>query len=93
MNQSADAESRADSIAFLALVDPAQRRRVFEQLLTAAEPEAVQIAAARAMGRIPGEETGRYLLKGWRAYTSNVRMEAATRSIAIRTESRWSSPL
>ena len=77
LNQSADAESRADSIAFLALVDPAQRRRVFEQLLTAAEPEAVQIAAARAMGRIPGEETGRYLLKGWRAYTSNVRMEAA----------------
>ena len=27
LNQSADAESRADSIAFLALVDPAQRRR------------------------------------------------------------------
>ena len=78
VHQLADAESRADSIAFLALSSiPLQPRRVFEQLLTAAEPEAVHIAAARALGRIPGEETGHYLLKGWRTYTSNVRMEAA----------------
>jgi putative heme-binding domain-containing protein len=77
VNNKADADSRADSIAFLALVDPAQRRSVFERLLSPAEPEAVQIAAARALGRITGEETGRYLLKGWRGFTSNVRMEAA----------------
>ena len=53
-----------------------ERRTFLEQLIKPTEPEAVQIAAVR-LGRIPGEETARFLLKDWRGMTANVRMEAA----------------
>jgi hypothetical protein len=76
-NRGADSDLRADAVALLALSDAAGHRAMFEQLLTAVEPEVVQIAAARALGQIPGEQTGRFLLKNWRGLTTNVRMEAA----------------
>ena len=77
LDGTAEAEARADAIALMALSDPGSRRATFEQLMTATEPEAVQTAAARALGAIPGEDTGRFLLKNWRGLTAGVRMEAA----------------
>jgi putative membrane-bound dehydrogenase-like protein len=76
-DSSADAELRADSIGLLALSDPASRRAAFERLIVPNEPESVQVAAIRGLGQIPGEDTGRFLLKHWRGFTANARMEAA----------------
>ena len=77
LDRTANADLRADAIALLALSDPAARQTNFEQLMTITEPEVVQVAAARALGQIPGEQTGRFLLTNWRALTANVRLEAA----------------
>ncbi len=76
-NPKADPELRADSIGLLAIGDVKERRAALEQLVKPTEPEAVQIAAVRAMGHIPGEETATFLLKNWRGMTANVRTEAA----------------
>lgn len=73
----ADPELRADSIGLLAIGDVKQLQETLQQLTKPTEPEAVQIAAVRALGRIPGEDTSQFLLKNWRGMTSNVRMEAA----------------
>jgi putative heme-binding domain-containing protein len=75
-DQSADAEWRADAIGLLSLADPAAHRATFEQLIKPAEPEAVQAAAIRAIGEIPGGQTGRFLLKNWRGLTPKARIEA-----------------
>jgi putative heme-binding domain-containing protein len=61
----------------LAIGDVKERRAALEQLVKPTEPEAVQIAAVRALGHIPGEETATFLLKDWRGMTANVRTEAA----------------
>ncbi len=72
-----DAELRADAIGLLALSDASRRRATFEELINSTEPESVQMAAVRAIGQIPGEQTSRFLLKSWRGLTGKVRMEAA----------------
>jgi putative membrane-bound dehydrogenase-like protein len=76
-DHSADPELRADAIALLTLSGIAAHRGILEHVMTSAEPEPVQLAAARALGQIEGEETGRFLLKSWRGLTAPVRMEAA----------------
>lgn len=76
-DHNADPELRADSVALLALSQPSSHVTLFEELMAPAEPEPVQVAAARALGQIEGEETGRFLLKKWRELTPNVRLEAA----------------
>ena len=76
-NRSANPEWRADAVGLLSLSNPASRRDTFQQLIQPAEPEPVQMAAARAMGQIAGEEPGQFLIKNWRGLTANVRMEAA----------------
>lgn len=76
-DRGADAELRADAIGLLAISDVASHRATLEHLVTTTEPEPVQIAAIRALGRIPGEETAHFLLKNWRGVTASVRMEAA----------------
>ena len=77
LDRNAEAGERADAVAMLALSEPSNRQAIFEQLMTVTEPEPVQMAAARALGQIPGEQTGRFLLGKWRGMTSNVRAEAA----------------
>jgi putative membrane-bound dehydrogenase-like protein len=72
-----DPEQRADAIGLLAVAGVKDRRAALEQWIKPTEPEAVQIAAVRALGGIPGEETARFLLKNWRGMTAGVRMEAA----------------
>ncbi|MCC6588342.1 MAG: c-type cytochrome [Bryobacterales bacterium] len=76
-DSTAGADLRADSISLLALYNPAARRALLEKLAQPAEPEPVQLAAVRALGRIPGNDISAFLLQGWRAFTPAVRMEAA----------------
>jgi putative membrane-bound dehydrogenase-like protein len=73
----ADANLRADSIALIAFDDPASHEAQFKKLIDPKQPEAVQAAAARALGRIRGAEIGEFLLQRWRAMTPPVRIEAA----------------
>ncbi|MFN7926038.1 MAG: PVC-type heme-binding CxxCH protein [Bryobacteraceae bacterium] len=73
----ADADSRADSLSLVALADAEKNRPLFEQMVDPHQPEQVQIAAARALGRIPGEATGKLLISRWRNMTTAVRQEAA----------------
>jgi putative membrane-bound dehydrogenase-like protein len=82
-DQAADPDLRADSIALLSLANPAgQREDLFKRLINPKEPEPVQAAAVRALGRMKGEEVGAYLLKNWRAMTPAVRTEAADALLA-----------
>ena len=73
----ADPEWRADAIGLLSLADAPRHRAAFEALIQPVEPEAVQMAAIGALGRIPGEEMGRFLLGKWRGLTPKARSEAA----------------
>jgi putative heme-binding domain-containing protein len=74
---SADPELRADSIGLLALDDPAAHEDMLKHLVDPKQPEAVQAAAVRALGRVRGPEIGAFLLDHWRAMTPPVRMDAA----------------
>jgi len=73
----ADPGLRADALGLVALSDPAGREGLFKQLLDPKQPEAVQAAAAHALGSVKGAEVGDYLVAHWRAMTPPVRMEAA----------------
>jgi putative heme-binding domain-containing protein len=73
----ADAELRADSIGLLRLWQPGNRRALFEKWVDPREPESVQAAAVKALGPIPGEEVGRFLISKWRLLTGPVRTVAA----------------
>ena len=83
-NTAATAETRVDAITLLALVDARAHQRAFEAVIAPNEPEAVQIAAVTALGRIPGAETPTFLLARWPALSSNVRSAAATVILARR---------
>ncbi len=69
--------ARADALGLLAISGAAANRALFEKLADSKQPEAVQSSAVRALGRIPGEESGKFLLKNWRGFTSAVRADAA----------------
>ncbi|HEY2942659.1 MAG TPA: c-type cytochrome, partial [Vicinamibacteria bacterium] len=73
----APAERRADALHLLTLAGAAPRKDLFVRLVDPREPEEVQAAAVRALGRVGGEETGRFLLGHWRNMTAPVRSEAA----------------
>jgi putative membrane-bound dehydrogenase-like protein len=73
----APAERRADAVRLLTLAGAAPRKELFVRLVDPREPEEVQAAAVRALGRVGGEETGRFLLAHWRNMTAPVRSEAA----------------
>ncbi len=72
-----DSDRRADAVAFLAMCNPEQHRLLFEKLITPGEPDAVQIAAVRGLGKIPGEAAGAFLISRWRVLTGPVRTQAA----------------
>jgi putative membrane-bound dehydrogenase-like protein len=73
----ADPALRADALGLLVLSDLASREPLFKQLTDAKQPEAVQAAAARALGTVKGAEVGGFLIAHWRAMTPAVRAEAA----------------
>ena len=51
---------RADSIALIALDDPAPHEELFKKLIDPKQPEAVQAAAVRALSRVRGAEIGSF---------------------------------
>jgi putative membrane-bound dehydrogenase-like protein len=68
---------RADSLSLLALSDPGAHEDLFKKLIDPKQPEPVQAAAVRALGRVKGDGAGQFLLERWRAMTPAVRTEAA----------------
>ncbi len=75
--ESEDPGRRADAIRLLTLAGPERWAADLKKLVTPSEPEPVQQAAAEALGRIEGDETGKFFLSKWRAMTTPVRWEAA----------------
>lgn len=75
-NREADPDRRADAVGLLALADPTAHEPLLKDLVGSQEPEPVQAAAIRAIGKIPGDRIGTYLLERWRAMTPSVRKEA-----------------
>ncbi len=73
----ADQELRADAVGLLALAGGTSHQALFRKLIEANQPEPVQAAAARALGKVPGEQVGTFLLERWRAMTPAVRNDAA----------------
>src|SRR5262249_30279274 len=77
-----DPEERADAIRLLSLAVPVPNIALPKPLTDAQQREAVRAAAVRALGRVRGEEMGRFLLSQWRTMTPRVRTEAADVLIA-----------
>lgn len=75
-DREADPLRRADAIGLLTLKDPAEHEAMLKSLVSPQEPDQVQAAAVRAIGRIPGDRTGTYLVDKWREMTSSARNEA-----------------
>jgi putative membrane-bound dehydrogenase-like protein len=73
----ADPDLRADAIGLLALSELGPRAEMLKTLVDPHQPEPVQAAAVRAVGKIKGDDTGKYLLAHWRTLTPAGRMEAA----------------
>jgi putative heme-binding domain-containing protein len=76
-DRSVDAEQRADAISFLALVSPGDHLELLKRLVDVQEPAPVQMAATRALGKIPGEAVGTFLISKWRVLVGPVRSQAA----------------
>lgn len=73
----ADPEARADAVGFLAIAAKESEVALFKRLVDPQVPEQVQVAAVRGLGRIKGEESGRFLIENWRSMTAPARSEAA----------------
>ncbi len=70
-------EKRAVSIGLLALTGAAAHSAMLRRLIAPQQPAAVQAAAVRAIGSMPGEEPARFLLAHWREFAPGIRAEAA----------------
>jgi putative heme-binding domain-containing protein len=70
-------ELRAAQIGLLAIAGPEPRQAMLTTLVNPKEPEPVQAAAVRAIGKIPGDVIGRLLVADWRALTGAARTAAA----------------
>jgi putative membrane-bound dehydrogenase-like protein len=80
----ADTDARVDALNLLALADAPSHQRLFESVVRATEPDAVQIAGVRALGRLPGTQTVTFLMGQWPTLTAQVRSAAATVVLARR---------
>jgi putative membrane-bound dehydrogenase-like protein len=68
---------RADAIELLAIAGGAAEDAFYRSLVNAKQPEAVQMAAVRALRKVNGAEVGQFLIGNWRNLTSGVRLQAA----------------
>ncbi len=75
-NREAEPQHRTGAIGLLALADPDPHVSMLKDLVDARQPEAVQAAAVRALGKIQQKEIGTFLLERFRAMTPTVRNEA-----------------
>jgi putative membrane-bound dehydrogenase-like protein len=78
----ADPGSRGDAIGLLALDAATDRTALFQSLVDPHEPELVQVAAVRALGRRSGKGIGTLLIDRWARFTPAVRAEAANTLLA-----------
>jgi putative heme-binding domain-containing protein len=73
---SAEADRRADAIALAALAGVAGREAQFQAWVAPREPEAVQIAALKALASVPEVAVGRFALSAWPTLTPGARSAA-----------------
>jgi putative membrane-bound dehydrogenase-like protein len=87
-DEQANGDARGDAVELLAIggvhTDPA----FLEKLMGPREPEPVQLAAVRALGRVRGDEPARFLLASWRGMSPKVRAEAADAMVAEAARAR-----
>jgi putative membrane-bound dehydrogenase-like protein len=76
-DRSQEPAARADALALLALAGVDGRVAPLEALVDPREPEPVQVAAVKALGRVSGDAVGTFLIEHWKALTPAVRSEAA----------------
>ena len=69
---------RADAISLLALAPAGKPVDFYQKFIEPGEPEEVQSAAVRALGKQKGIEPARFLLARWRSLTPSVRSEAGS---------------
>jgi putative membrane-bound dehydrogenase-like protein len=69
-------ELRADAVGLLALSPESQPSAFYQKLIDPAEPEMLQTAAVRALGKLKGSDGAKFLLGRWRSLTPAVRNEA-----------------
>ena len=72
----ADSRRRSGAIRMLALGAPQEQEALLKSLIVPGMPNAIQVEAVRAVGKIKGEEVGAFLLDNWRNFTSAVRAAA-----------------
>ena len=72
-----DPDLRADSIGLLALAGPQPHEGLLKKLVDPHQPAQVEAAAVDALGKIKGDDVGKFLLAAWRALPPDARMEAA----------------
>jgi putative membrane-bound dehydrogenase-like protein len=72
-----DEARRADAVALLALDRARERTALLQALIDPREPEAVQSAAIKALGRRQGRAIGTFLLSKWPQLTPAARSDAA----------------
>lgn len=78
---------RMDMLALVELGDPGEVAGALRDLIAKAPPEAgVQEAAARVLGKAPGDEAGRFLLNAYARLAAGARDEAL--NALLRSESR-----
>ena len=85
---SASADRRADAVTLLALGDVTTLRPRLESLIDPRQPEAVQVAALRALSRIPGEGPGTFAIGRWPRLTPGARSAAVDLLLADR-DRQW----
>ncbi|MCA9178195.1 MAG: c-type cytochrome, partial [Planctomycetales bacterium] len=66
---------REAAVTMLAFADVEQASASLRELLTPQSPQSLQLAAARSLAKLPGDELSRELLAGWRNYGPQVRRE------------------
>src|SRR6185436_17163664 len=71
----ADPDLRADSIGLIALAGPQPHEALLKQLIDPHEPDQVQAASVRAVGKLKGDDIGKFSLSRWRALTPDGRAE------------------
>ena len=71
-------ELRADAVGLLALSPESQPTAFYQKLIDPAEPEALQTASVRALGKLKGLDGSKFLLARWRSLTPAVRNEAGS---------------
>jgi putative membrane-bound dehydrogenase-like protein len=80
--------ARADALGLLALGGVDHEVARLEQLVDPREPELVQTAAVKALGRASGDAVGAFLIARWKTLTPATRSEAAEALLGNRGRTR-----